>query len=441
MTEPVDLLILHALIVTMDAQGTILEDGALAVRGDSITAVGPSAQLAGLPAGETIDAAGALVMPGLINAHTHSADSLFRGLVEDLPLEPWLQKLWKAEAAFVRRDTVFWGAALAYLEMLRGGITTAVDMFWFPEAMAEAGKACGLRLVTGPVYFDSAGPGGLTSNDTDALARAFLEQYRADPLIIPALQPHATYTVSPDFLARVGALAREYGVFFHTHASETAYEVQSVRERYGLTPVKHLDRLGLLDRRTILAHCVHLEEDEFDLLREREVTAVHCPLSNTKVASGIAPVAQMLSRGVKVALGTDGPVSGNDLNHWLTMRLAAVLQKVTCRDTAVLGARQVVELATCGAAAALGLQERIGSLEPGKRADLLLVDRRTVHAVPSYDPYALIVYALGREDVRTVLVNGRVVVRDRQIQTIDEQETLARVEEIARQVSAFMTAG
>lgn len=294
-----------------------------------------------------------------------------------------------------------------------------------------------MRIITGMVYFDSGVTDGIPAERRADLAREFIENYAADELVIPCVQPHAVYTVSPENLREAAAIAQENGVLFSTHASETGTEVKNCIERYGLTPIRHLDRLGALGPHTVLAHCVHLQEDEFNLLAERGVTVAHCPMSNLKLASGIADAGRMLQAGVKVTLGTDGPVSGNDLNLWATMRLAAILQKTVRNDPGAASTQQIVRRVTCDAARALGIGDRAGSLEAGKLADVILVRDGRAHSTPSYDPYATLVYSIGREDVDTVLIDGRVVLRHGTITTLDEGGVIDTVSGLGREIAEF----
>lgn len=441
MTDPlesIDCLIINGTVLTMDADRRVIPNGAVAVQGSRIVAVGNTQTLEKLyRPRETIQASGMLVIPGLINTHTHSGDALFRGLVEDLSLEDWLQRLWVAEAKFLNPETANWGAKLAYIEMVRGGITTAVDMCFFPEVLAKAAKEVGLRLVTGMVYFDANMFDGIEIRLRDAAARRFLNEHIGEELIIPCVQPHSVYTVSPDYLQQAGRLAQEFNALFTIHASETESEVDNCLHKYGGTPIQLLERLGLLTPRTLLAHCVHLKDDEIDLLSARGAAVAHCPVSNLKLASGIARVGRMLQAGVTVTLGTDGPVSGNDLNLWNNMRLAAILQKTAEKDASLMPTAQIVSMATRDAARALGLEEKIGSVEVGKRADLVLIRTDRPHATPHFDPYSLLVYSIGREDVDTVLINGRMILRQGTLVTVDEKEVLSAVSTLSAQIREF----
>ena len=429
--QPVDTLILGPLVVTMDAGERILDSGAIAIRDGEIVAVGHAAELEGCEAAETIDAAGMLAMPGLVNAHTHLGDSLFRSLVEELPLEAWLERLWISERAFVSRESVELGARLSLAEMIRGGTTCTLDMFWFPEAAADAALGAGFRLVTGPIFFDFDGPDGVPVENRIAAGERWLERYAEEPLITPCVQPHNALTVSPDGLRAARDLADRAGALFHTHCSETATEVRQTVERFGHSPVAHLDELGILDGHTVLAHCVHLADDDFARLRRTGAAVLHNPLSNLKLGSGIAPIARLMEEGIPVALGTDGPVSSNDLDMWTAMRFAGLLQRGVHMDPVLTPARDVVRMVTTVGAEALGLGDRVGRLAEGYRADLILIDLDRPHLTPMYDVYGHLVYTVGRDDVRSVMIDGRWVLRDRTLETIDEAAVLAGMGELA----------
>jgi len=373
-------------------------------------------------------------MPGLVNAHTHLADSLFRSLVEELPLEAWLERLWISEREFVSRESVELGARLSLAEMIRSGTTCALDMFWFPEAAADAALGAGFRLVTGPIFFDFDGPDGVSVDARIATGERWLERYAEEPLITPCVQPHNQLTVSPEGLRAARDLADRAGTLFHTHCSETATEVRQTVERFGRTPTAHFDELGILDERTVLAHCVHLTDDDFARIRRAGASVLHNPLSNLKLGSGIAPVARMLEEGIPVALGTDGPVSSNDLDMWTAMRFAGLLQRGVHMDPVITPALEIVRMATTVGAEALGLRDRVGRLAEGYRADLILIDLDRPHLTPMYDVYGHLVYAVGRDDVRSVMVDGRWVMRDRALETIDEAAVLADMERLAAEI-------
>ena len=434
-----DLVLLHGLVVTMDDEWRVLADGGLALSGQDIVAVGPSADIAArYAASETIDASNHIVMPGLINAHTHAPAVLFRGLVEDLSLEAWLARSWQIEKKILNPDSVRLGAQLAHTEMIQSGTTTALDMYWFPEVSAEVAKQIGFRLVTGPAYLETPDPPDhIPDAQRTDHGREFLQQYRNDPLIVACVQPHSTYTVSPRYLAEARELAGEYHVLLNTHAAESPVEVQTIEQKYGSRPPEHLDAQGLLTAHTVIAHGVFLNPTEIDLLATRGTAVAHCPISNLKLGAGIAPVKGLLDRGVKVGVGTDGAQSSNDLNLWPVMRMTALLQKGIHNDPTLVPARQVVKMATRGAAEALGLAGQLGSLEAGKRADVILLDLGQTHALPLYDVYLHLVYAAGREDVSTVIINGRKVMHERRMLTIDERETRDRARALSGEIQSF----
>lgn len=436
--QRVDILIVHGIVVTMDAQLRVLRNGAVAVRGADIAAVGASNDIESeFEAPLCLDAHHGIVMPGLVNAHTHSPAVIFRGLTEDMRLEPWLQKSWHFESKFLNPDTVRTGALLAQMEMIRSGTTTALDMYWFPEVMAEVAKQVGFRLMTGPVYLGIPNaPDGIAPDERTARGREFLQQYRGDPLVVPCVQPHSTYTVPKHLLEEAWALANEFGVFFNTHCSETTAEVETVTKNAGASPPRYLDSLSILSERTVLAHCIHVPPDEIGLFAERRVTVAHCPISNLKLAAGIAPVVPMQRAGVKVTLGTDSAQSSNDLNLWNDMRFAPLLQKNAQGDPTVMPAPEVVRMVTCDAAEALGLGEQIGSLEPGKRADVIVLDLNQAHAQPLYDVYAHLLYTIGRDNVASVIINGKLVMHERQLLTVNQGDVMAQVRALGEQIRA-----
>nr|WP_244635764.1 amidohydrolase [Chthonobacter albigriseus] len=409
----------NATVVTGVPGADVIPDGAVFLDDGVVVSIGPRGTLRSPDTATRIDAGGGIVMPGLVNAHSHAADGLFRGLVEDLPLEPWLQTVWKAEGAILNADTVRLGARLGLAEMLLSGITATLDMFWYPFSTAKAAEELGIRLVGGGVFIDGKTSDGLDHRGHLAESEKFILGYRDHPHIHAAVQPHGTYTVGPSSLKDTGELARRHGVLWGTHAAETAFEQATVTKRHGRSVIRHLSDLGLLGPDVTLAHCVHLDEEEIALLASTGTNVAHNPVSNLKLGSGISPVPDMLAAGVNVALGTDGPISGNDLDPWLAMRLAAILHKGARQDATAVPAETAFWMATANGARALGLADRIGTLEPGKAADLILVDTGGAHATPMFDPVNFLVFAAGRGDVRDVFVGGEPVVRNRRLARAD----------------------
>ncbi len=436
---PAPELILHnGTVLTMDAGATIHPRGHVIVRHGTITAVGPGDPPA--RQGQCLDAQGGLILPGLVNAHTHAAMTLFRGLADDLPLMEWLENYIFPVEARLDPDSVHTGARLACAEMIRSGTTCFADMYLFAHEVARAAHDCGLRAVVGEVLYDFPSPSYGPLEAGFACTRRLIEAWRDDPLISVAVQPHALYTCAPDLLREAGRMARRYGVPLILHLCETRSETRQIVERYGLRPVAHLDRLGLLDANLIADHAIWLTPEEIDLLARRGVRVAHCAESNMKLASGVAPVPELLAAGVAVGLGTDGCASNNDLDLFGEMDTVAKLHKVHRLDPTVLGAETVLHLATMGGARVLGVADRIGSLEPGKRADIIVVDTRQPHLTPLYHPVSHLVYAARGADVRHTVIDGRVVMRDRRLLTIDLEELLEKVRAKADRVRSWLPA-
>jgi 5-methylthioadenosine/S-adenosylhomocysteine deaminase len=440
--EPADLLIAGGTVVTMDPSYRIVEGGAVAVGGERILAVGPLAEVkARYAATRTIDAAGRIVMPGLVNAHTHVPMTLLRGVADDVELMVWLNKyIWPAENAHVTPEFVTWGTRLAAWEMIRTGTTTFADMYFYEDQVAEAAKEAGLRGVCAVTIMDHPVPGLKSAEEGLRAAEAFLKRWSGDPLIVPAVGPHAVYTVGPQTLMRTKALADRYHAPLLIHAAESPSEMEMVRETYGTTTVTHLDRIGFLGPNVTLAHAIWLTDDEIALLAGKGVGAAHCPSSNTKVASGVSPVPKMRRAGVRVGLGTDGPASNNDLDLFEEIDLALKLHKITSGDPAVLAARDGVEMATLGGARALHLEREIGSLEPGKRADLIVLSTDAPSAQPMYHVYSHLAYALKGTDVVTTVVNGRVLMEERRLLTLDTAAIAAKAQEYGSRIAAGLRA-
>jgi 5-methylthioadenosine/S-adenosylhomocysteine deaminase len=430
----VDILVRNGQILTLNPHQPAIADGAVAIRGDHIAEVGESAAMDPRLARRVIDARGGIVMPGLVNTHTHAAMTLFRGLADDLPLMNWLNDhIFPAEAALDDRK-VHSGALLACAEMILSGTTTFCDMYLFEDAVARAARQAGMRAVVGEVLFDFPSPHYGPIEKGFAYIEKLLEAYHGDPLVTVAVEPHSPYLCAPAVLTRASDLARSRGVPLVIHLSETAAEVAALQQRYGRTPVEHLEALGVLAPNVLACHCVALTAEDIRRLKRHDVKVSHNPESNMKLASGVAPVPQLLAAGVCVGLGTDGAASNNNLDLFLEMDTAAKLHKVQGLDPTVLDADTVLRMATLDGARALGLSGRIGSIEPGKKADLIIVDTRRPHLVPMYHPASQLVYAARGSDVTTAIINGRVVMEGGRILTFDVEQAMAEVDRLARQI-------
>jgi 5-methylthioadenosine/S-adenosylhomocysteine deaminase len=436
--ERVDLTVIHGTLVTMDGTRRVLQDGAVAIQGDTIIAVDSSAKIESTyePA-KVIDARGALVLPGLINAHTHMSMSLFRGLADDLSLDDWLHKyIFPAESRYVTRDFVTWSTQLSLLEMLRGGTTTVADMYYFEEEVAAATKAAGMRGVLGETLIGFPSPDSKTTAAALAYTESYLKHWKGDPLITPAVAPHAIYTCSEELLKDAAALARSNQAPLLIHVAEAPFEIEKSRQDHGLTTVQYLARIGLLGPNVLGAHCIWLDQADVQTLAHFGVGCSYNPSSNMKTAAGLMPAVELLSAGVAVGIGTDGAASNNNQDMFEEMNLAAKQQKFARMDSKALSAVQVVEMATIIGARALHLERQIGSLEAGKKADLIIVDTTAPHATPMYNVYSAIVYALKSSDVRTTVVGGKPVMEDRHMLTLDEPAILARAAKYAAEINA-----
>ena len=438
-----DLRLTNAIVLTMDARFTIYRRGGVAIAGDTILAVGPDAD--GYTAAETIDCRGRVVMPGLVNAHTHVPMTLLRGLADDLRLDVWLMGyMMPVEREFVNPDFVSLGTKLGCAEMIRSGVTCFADMYYFEEAIAQAAADAGMRALCGQTVLRFPTPDATSYEDSLALARAFIARWRGHPLIVPAPAPHAPYTCTPEILRACAELAAEFDVPLHIHLAETALEVESSRREHGMPVVPWVKKQGLFDAKVLAAHCVHVDDGEIRALKNFDAGVAHNPTSNLKLGAGIAPVARMLELGVDVGIGTDGPASNNDLDMFEEMRLAALLAKGAGGDPTALPARDALAMATRGGARAMHLDQLTGSLEPGKRADLAVVDLDRLHNVPAFDRdpngiYAQIVYASKSTDVVDVMCNGRWLMRDRALLTLDERALRDAARDAARRVDLFLT--
>ena len=439
--EKVDLLVSGGTIVTMDGDRLIVEDGALAVKGDVLAAIGFRSDIEKkYTAAQTIDARGKLVMPGFINGHTHVPMTLFRGLHDDVTLDDWLHKyIFPAEAKNVTEEFVRWGTRLAAAEQIRGGITTFADMYYFEDAVAEETKAAGMRGVLGETLIDFPAPDNKDKSEMLAYTEKFLKRWQNDPLIHAAPAPHSIYTCSQKTLEDAANLARKYHAPILIHVAEMKKELDDSRAQNGTTPVQYLNKIGILGPDVVAAHCIFVDETDRKLLAEKHVGCVHNPSSNMMLASGVSPVPELRAAGVAVGLGTDGPAgSNNDLDLMEEMDLAAKLQKITKMDPLALGAKAVVEMATIDGAKALHMEKEIGSLEPGKKADLIVIGLNEPNAVPMYDVYAQLAYALKGNDVESVVIGGRVVMRDRKLFTVKEEEVFVKAREFKKKVEASL---
>ena len=436
--ERVDLVVSGGTIVTMDGQRRVIEDGAIAVNHQTIVMVGPRAEIeAKYVARQEIDARGKLVLPGLINGHTHVPMTLLRGLKDDVSLDVWLQKyIFPAEAKNVNESLVRWGTRLGAAEMIRSGTTTFADMYYFEDAVADETKAAGMRGVLGETFIDFPAPDNKSEAQMLAYTENFLKRWKGDPLIHAAVAPHSIYTCSKKTLNDAATLARKYNAPILIHVAETKKELVESRERNGATPVQYLDRIGLLGPDVLAAHCVWVDETDRKILAGRQVGCVHNPSSNMMLASGVAPVVEERAAGMRVGLGTDGPAgSNNDLNMMEEMDLAAKLQKVAKMDPQALGAKDALEMATIEGARALHMEKEIGSLEPGKKADVVVLSLDVPNAVPMYDVYSQTVYALKASEVKTVVIDGRTVLADGKVLTVDEARVVEKAREYKKEIA------
>ncbi len=447
MTNTADVLFTNAHILTMDEDFTQYRRGALAVKGDSILAVGPEEEIkAQYNAPQVVDCGGKILMPGLVNAHTHVPMTLMRGLADDLRLDVWLLGyMWPVEREFVSPEFCRLGTLIACAEFIRSGVTSFADMYFFEDDVAQATAEAGLRGVCGQSVLKFPTSDSPSFEDALARAREFIQKWKGHPLIVPSVAPHAPYTTTPEILKACAQLAAEFDVPLQIHISETALEVETMREENGMPVVPYVKKQGLFDAKVLAAHCVHIDEGEMRTLSHARAGVAHNPSSNLKLASGFAPVSKMLESGLNVGIGTDGPASNNDLDMFEEVRLAAFLAKTVSNDPTSLPAPQALAMATRMGAQAMHIGDITGSLVPGKRADLIVVDTDPLHNSPRFerDPngaYAQIVYAGKSTDVQDVMVNGQWLMRDKQLLTLNEGELLTQAADYARKIDAFLTA-
>jgi 5-methylthioadenosine/S-adenosylhomocysteine deaminase len=445
MPDQADLLLVNGVVVTLDASWSVFERGAVAVRGRDIIAVGPAEQLAArYQAAEVVDCAGCAIMPGLINAHTHIPMSLLRGLVADIQLDVWLfGYMFPVESTFVDPNFSYVGSLLSCAEMIRGGTTTFCDMYYFEDQVARAADETGMRAICSQTVMRMPTPDAASYEEGLSRARRFVAEWRDHGRVIATIAPHAPYTCTDEIYREAVALCREYGVPLVTHLSETAREVVESRQQRGMTPIAYAQAMGAFDVHCIGAHCIHATEDDILLLQHHGAGAVPCPSSNLKLASGVGPYQRFIAAGVKTGLGTDGPASNDDQDMWTEIHLAALLPKGLSGDPTVVPAREALALATCRGAQAIGLEQLVGSLEPGKRADITVIELGQLHSAPRYRYasdviYSYLVYTARNTDVRHTLVDGRFLLRDHALLTVDQASVLARAQAIADQIDNFL---
>jgi len=445
MTQSVDVLLTNAIVLTMDAKLNQYDPGAVAVRGDSIVAVGPEDEIKKeYTAAEIIDCKGKVLMPGLINAHTHVPMTLLRGIADDLRLDVWLQGyMWPVEREFLSPDFVRLGTQIACAELIKSGVTTFNDMYFFEEDVAKAAAGAGLRAVCGQTVLKFPTSDAPSYEDAMARARDFIQRWKGHELIVPAISPHAPYTTTAEMLRETAELAQEFDVPLHTHLAETALEVENMRRENNMPVIPYVKKQGLFGAKVIAAHCVHVDMGEIRTLKNHGVGISHNPSSNLKLASGFAPVTKMLEAGLNVGIGTDGPASNNDLDMFEEMRLASFVAKASSNDPTAVPAQTALTMATRLGAQALHIGHLTGSLTPGRRADLILVDTSPIHNSPRFrrdhnNAYAQIVYASKSTDVSDVMVNGKWVMRGHALLTLNESDLIYQASQAAKRIDAFL---
>ena len=440
--QEVDTVITGGVVLTLDERDTRIEGGAVAIKGDTIMGVGRAEELRQEFVGRTlIEAEDSLIMPGLINGHTHAAMTCFRGMADDMELTTWLNDyIFPAEAKHADAELAYWGSLLACAEMIKSGTTTFCDMYIFEDETARAAKEAGVRCLLGEGLLGFPSPNAPTSAEGLACARRLIEKWQGDSLVNIMVEPHSLYICSPSLLIKAKELADEYHIPYGLHLLENQAEQRQLQERLGKKPLWFLKEIGYLTERFLAYHCVFMDEEDIGLFAEHGCRVIHDPESNMKLASGVAPVPAMLKAGITVGLGTDGCASNNNLDMFQEMDTAAKLHKVHNLDPTVMAAGTVLRMATCEGAKALGLGEKTGTLTVGKKADVIIIDLNKPHLTPLYNEYSHLVYAVSGADVDTVLINGQLVMRKRRLLTIDEREVMTQVRNIASGIKKTLTA-
>ncbi len=434
-----DIIIKNSHIITMDKAMNKYEQGSLVIKDGKIAAIGDNEEINNnYSAPEIIDGTNKLVMPGLINTHTHAAMTMFRGYADDIPLQKWLyEHIFPIEQEFVNAQNVTLGTKLAVAEMLRGGTTTFNDMYYYVDEVAQVVDQTGIRAVLSKSLIDFPVPNSPTPEEGMEETKRLIEKWKDHSRITLAVAAHSPYTCAPGLIEDAKDLADKHQVPFNIHVAETRAEFEEINEEFGLTPVAYLDSLGILSNNVIAAHCVHLTSEDIELIAKNNVGVAHNPQCNMKIVSGVAPIPELMNAGAKVGIGTDGPASNNDLDMIDEMRTAAFIHKLNSDDPTVMDAQTVVKLATIGGAKVLGLEEQTGSLEAGKKADIIMLDLEKPHAHPLYNIYSLIVYSLKSSDVETVIVDGEIVLKDREILNIREDVLYKGIDSLANEIGKY----
>jgi 5-methylthioadenosine/S-adenosylhomocysteine deaminase len=436
-----DILITGGTVLTLNRDNVKLHEGAVAVTGDTIVAVGEKKELLGAyTAKETIDTPHSIIMPGLINGHTHAAMTCFRGIADDMELMDWLTRyIFPAESRNVNPELAYWGSLLACAEMIKSGTTTFSDMYLFEEETARAAKQAGMRCIIGEGLFDFPSPACKTPAECLMRAENLIRKWADDPLVRTMVEPHSLYSCSPALLQSAKELADRYRVPFATHLLENMNEAVQLEKKFGMRATKFLEQAGILDERFIAFHGVVMDDEDIAIFADYGCKVVHNPESNMKLASGVAPISAMLKKGITVGLGTDGCASNNNLDMFQEMDTAAKLEKSARLDPRVMSAETVIRMATANGAKVFGMGDLVGTIEVGKKADICILDMNKPHLTPMYDEYSHLAYAVSGADVETVLINGKVVMKNRRLTTIDENEVMAQVRRIARKIGASLS--
>ena len=437
--EKADIIIGNGVILTVNNNDEIINDGAVVIKKNKIIDLGKSSDIKNkYKTKKEIDAKNGVIMPGLINTHTHLAMSIFRGLADDLPLEKWLNEyIFPAEDKFVNEKFCYWGTKLSLAEMIFSGTTTFCDMYFFEKETGRAAEEAGVRGIIGEGIVSAFGDEDKIFNNKTRLTKDLLKEFKNSPLISIAIEPHSCYTCGKEILIKFKEFAKENNLLYIIHLAETKKEVDEIKNKFGMSPVEYLDKIGVLDEMTLAAHCVWLDDKDIEILKNRGVKVLHCPESNMKLASGVAPVYKLLKDNVVVSLGTDGSASNNDLDIFSEMDSAAKLAKVSTLDSTVVSAKETVRMATINGAKVLGMENEIGSLEIGKKADIIILDFNRPHLVPVYDYYSHLVYSVSGSDVETCIIDGKVVMENRKILTFNVEKTIKEVNKIASMIKTF----